>query len=338
MNKHNTGFAIALAWPATYCKQPGSWYDPITHHLKISTNRFYQVGHAALVLIHSETGKCHYFDFGRYHAPFQYGRVRSETTDPGLKIGTPAKISEDGRYIENFRDILNELQANHECHGDGDLHAAYSPVNFEKSFCKASQMQANSPLPYGPFAPNGSNCSRFVCTSILAGEPASKFAFRLKYLVFLTPTPLNNVNVLQHKEVVPKPTHQPVLRPAPFKNKNHVKTTLPQPERHKNIPRHAQWLSGEGAGSWFSLKKHHDNFHITRFNEWGETECKGFFKKSGNKSFDENAPYQVVHLSHCNKVAIRQNGSKIEFHRIEQEQFSGSKSSIAQEFAEEIRG
>ncbi len=49
-NKH-TGFAIALAWPQTYCKQPGAWYDPITLLLGINKNNYYKVGHAALVLI-----------------------------------------------------------------------------------------------------------------------------------------------------------------------------------------------------------------------------------------------------------------------------------------------
>jgi hypothetical protein len=31
-----TGFAIALAWPATWCKQSGAWYDPLTSFLGFS--------------------------------------------------------------------------------------------------------------------------------------------------------------------------------------------------------------------------------------------------------------------------------------------------------------
>ncbi|MFO8001550.1 MAG: DUF6695 family protein [Marinilabilia sp.] len=333
MPEHNsfTGFAIALAWPATYCKQPGSWYDDITHLLNISTNRFYQVGHAALVLVEAGTRKCHYFDFGRYHAPFKHGRVRGEITDPGLTIRTKAELSEDGGRIDNFREILEELQSNHECHGDGDLHAAYCGVNFEKAFAKARQMQEDSPIPYGPFKRKGSNCSRFVCTSILAGNPAWNITFDLKYLVFLTPTPLNNVNALKHKSVVPKPFYQPVLKPAPFKNKPLLKDTLPEPEKPWNIPLNAQWLSGEGAGSWFSIEKHEEEYWITRFNDAGETECKGIFTGSESPDFNIERPYQFVHLSHCNQVRIKQDKRIITFQKLEEERHKATEGKLSVE-------
>ncbi len=315
-NSTFTGFAIALAWPGTYCKQPGSWYDGITNYFNISTNYFYKVGHAALVLVNTKTAKCYYFDFGRYHAPFQHGRVRGEITDPGLKINTLARLSKDRTRIVNFEQILSELQSNHECHGDGDLHAAYTPINFEEAYTKVRQMQERSPIPYGPFEPNGTNCSRFVCTGILSGKPPVKHAFKLKYMVFLTPTPLNNVNALQDKKVVQKPFYDPVLRPAPLTNKHLLKTTLPEPARPHSIPDNAQWLSGEGAGSWFLIKQTGNHYSITRFNDSGETECEGIFRKDKHASFDLNTPYRFVHLSHCNKVTIKQDEEQIEFFRV----------------------
>lgn len=323
-NKTFTGFAIALAWPETYCKQPGSWYDGITRFFNISTNNFYRVGHAALVLINSETNQCHYFDFGRYHSPFQYGRVRGEITDPGLTIKTTAQISGDGNNIDNFRDILEELQSNHECHGDGNLHAAYTPVNFKKAFRQARQMQESSPISYGPFAMGGTNCSRFVCTTILAGQPAKKFAFRLKYLVFMTPTPLNNVDALEHKLVVSKPFDAPVLRPAPFRDKRLLKTTLPQPEKQSDIPGNAQWLSGEGAGSWFFIQKQEDCYTITRYNEAGETECQANFRATSASTFEIDRPFRFTHLSHCQKVTIIQDDKKISFVRTEENDVDNS--------------
>ena len=69
-NKH-TGFAIAIAWPETWCKQSGAWWDNFLNWLGISKNNYFKVGHAALVLIDDKTNKCHYFDFGRYHTPFE---------------------------------------------------------------------------------------------------------------------------------------------------------------------------------------------------------------------------------------------------------------------------
>ena len=47
----------------------------------IKKGNYYKVGHSAIVLINPNQLKCHYFDFGRYHAPKNYGRVRDEITD-----------------------------------------------------------------------------------------------------------------------------------------------------------------------------------------------------------------------------------------------------------------
>ncbi|GAF03309.1 DUF6695 family protein [Saccharicrinis fermentans] len=90
-------------------------------------------------------------DFGRYHSPSQYGRVRGSITDPDLKVLTVPEISIDGNEILNFTEILKELQQNPSCHGDGKLHASYAPIYFEKAYEKALEMQAMSPMPYGPF-------------------------------------------------------------------------------------------------------------------------------------------------------------------------------------------
>lgn len=318
-DKKHTGFAIAIAWPETYCKQPGAWYDPIMLLLDINKNNYYKVGHAALVLINSETKKCHYFDFGRYHAPFQHGRVRSEITDHGLKINTIAEISEDGKNIENFNEILTELQLNHECHGEGALHASYCNINFEKAYQKALQLQQRSPIPYGPFRYKGSNCSRFVNTSIVAGKPDWIYSFKLKYFVFLTPTPLNNVNSLPNKVIIPKLLKTKAFCPIPIADKRKLKLTLEQPPKNDNIPDNAQWLSGEGYGSWFSINQHLENFRISRFSPEGELECDGLFKVSDNNSFNINLPFQIDHLSHCQSVVVKQSENIIVFKRLDHE-------------------
>jgi len=38
-----TGFAIALAFPDTYCKQAGAWYDNLLNWLGIANNNYYKV-------------------------------------------------------------------------------------------------------------------------------------------------------------------------------------------------------------------------------------------------------------------------------------------------------
>ena len=66
-----TDFIIALAWPEGMVSACGSWYD-----IFFARNKKYRVGHSALALVDSVSGKLRYFDFGRYHAPKDFGRVR----------------------------------------------------------------------------------------------------------------------------------------------------------------------------------------------------------------------------------------------------------------------
>lgn len=195
----HTGFAISIAWPETLCKQAGAWYDSLMNALGFSKNNYYKVGHAAVVLVEIQTGNCHYFDFGRYHAPFGHGRVRDRETDHDLQIHSKAVFSKLNDDLQNFKEILLELTENRACHGSGTLHASYTKINFEKAFSFAKKMQDMSPLKYGPFVLQGTNCSRFVRTIVLSGDPP--FVDKLKLLVPLTisPSPIGNVNSLRNR-------------------------------------------------------------------------------------------------------------------------------------------
>jgi hypothetical protein len=312
--KH-TGFAVALAWPATLCKQPNTWYDLPLRWVGINKNWFYRAGHAALILIDDNELECHYFDFGRYHSPFNFGRVRSAATDCDLAVNTSPRISEDRTRIENLREILDELQHNKTCHGDGKLYASYCRINFELAWQKATLLQDSSPLPYGPFVRGGSNCSRFVNHVILAGKPVWRQLIRLKYLVTFTPTPLNNINSLGYQTIIPALLKTTVVDFSKNLSKDHLKTTLSAPPRHPDIPEYAQWLSGEGAGSWFHIIKAGDLYAISRFGPEGNIECEGWFSPSDDSLFNIGEPFRFVHLSHCGKVQILQNGQVFVFMR-----------------------
>jgi len=299
-----TGFAIALAWPETYCKQPGSWYDPLTLLIGINKNNYYKVGHAALVLIDIKNRKSHYFDFGRYHAPYQHGRVRSAETDHDLEIKTIPVLSQDGQSLENFWDILYELQKNQACHGEGSLYASYCMVNFEKAYAKANQMQDASPIPYGPFKYKGSNCSRFVNTAILAGKPDLKYWFSLKYLIPFSPTPLSNVNSLDNRLILPKLLKNEAFCPV-NKLENHIlKSTLPQPDKHPSIPTGAKWLSGEGCGSWFVLKFEDNILLADRYSPSGILECSTRYKYEKPIDFNLSDQVQLLYPSTCKSIKL----------------------------------
>jgi len=189
---HN-GFAIALAWPKTLCKRAGAWYDYPLHYLKISKNGYYKVGHAAVVLIKEETKECLYFDFGRYHAPYGHGRVRSVKTDHDLFIKTKAFMAEDSKTILNLNEILKELHSNPSTHGIGVIYGAVTKINFDAALKFTESLQQKESIPYGPFIPNGTNCSRFVSRVIQAGNPSALTKLRLKFPLTISPTPMWNL-------------------------------------------------------------------------------------------------------------------------------------------------
>jgi len=314
--RSNNGFIIALAWPETYCKQPGSWYDGFMKKLGISKNHYYKAGHAALILINSKYPKCHYFDFGRYHAPFQYGRVRCEETDHDLQIMTIPQISCDGLQIVNYQEILDELQSKHAFHGDGNLYSSYEKVNFDKAFAYAKNMQRKSPLPYGPFKYRGSNCSRFVNSVMLNGDLTFWQILKLKYMVPLTPTPMNNVNALTHKFVTAKKFANNVQLPK-IVDKDILRSTLLPPEQPKHLPANAQWLSGEGAGSWFVYNHVQNKIKVSRYSPDGNLECVGYYKnhKDYSSYFKQYLP--IDYPSNCKVVSLLIDNEKVLFERVE---------------------
>ncbi len=302
LNKY-TGIAIALAFPDTYCKQAGAWYDKLLNFLGIANNNYYKVGHAAVLLIDAKNRKCRYFDFGRYHAPYGHGRVRSEETDIELIFKTKAILSDDNSKIENYDGILSELQRSDVYHGEGNLYASYTQINYKKAYKKAIEMQNNSPLLYGPFTDKGSNCSRFVSTVIRAGNLKFWHWFKLYFFNPFTPTPKSNIKALSYKAIKPKLFEEEKFCPTK-KNKISLKNTLPPPERHKLIHENALWLSGEGAGSWFVLEINENILKSDRYSPNGKLECSGSFKSESEINFTLSDKFELSYLTNYKSVKI----------------------------------
>jgi hypothetical protein len=193
----HTGFAIALAWPQTFCKQAGAWYDMLMHWLGINKSGYYQVGHAAIVLIDAANGSCHYFDFGRYHAPHGYGRVRNAKTDHDLNLNIKAIVK--GEKILNLGAILEELHGNPSTHGTGTIYGTQVPINFKAAFDMATKMQDREFIAYGPFRAGGTNCSRFVNKILRAGRLRVYSKIPLFFPWMLTPTPMWNLVALNQE-------------------------------------------------------------------------------------------------------------------------------------------
>ncbi len=187
------GFIVALAWPETKCKQAGAWYDGLMSLMGFNKDGYYRVGHAALLLICDEKKTCEYFDFGRYHAPHGFGRVRDQETDHDLEVKTKPVISKDNKTIENLDQILGELSINHSCHGEGAIYASYTRIDYHRSYARAKKMQQKDCIAYGPFVLKGTNCSRFVNKIARAGQPSFMEHLALRFPYSLSPTPLTNV-------------------------------------------------------------------------------------------------------------------------------------------------
>ncbi len=334
MNSNGTnGTAVALAWPDTWCKQPGSWYDEITALLGFNRRHYYQVGHAAVLLIKDHCTQVNYYDFGRYHTPYQTGRVRSALTDHELRVATCAYTS--NKQLTNLGDILQELQSNKACHGEGKMRAGQTRIYFDEAQKKALSLQQSSPLPYGPFIWGGTNCSRFVNAVIRAGKPV--LGEQVMLHLTLSPTPAWNVKSLKNnicidqtenrehkwkkgKEQPQKATqknddrkNKPALPPEGF----NLNGTLAAPSQASKLPGGVKWLAGEGAGSWFYIKEYQKSYRITKYDPSGSIECENLFK--ADQTFYPNQDFDLAYLSHSMQVKVFQNRRLINFTHINEE-------------------
>ncbi len=88
-----------------------------------------------------------------------------------------------------------------------------------------------------------------------------------------------------------------------------LKTTLAKPILPTNLPTTAQWLAGEGVGSWFVFEFNGQEYFISRFSVDGKLECTGSFVCQQN-NFDHSKPFEITYLSHCQQVSIIQEDEK----------------------------
>lgn len=188
-------FIITLAWPEGMTTAAGAWYDAI-----LSKNGKYRVGHAALLLVNSATSKIHYFDFGRYHTPIGYGRVRDAETDPDVRV-IDAKINDD--TIQNIKEILLYVSKMKSTYSKGRLYASVvERVSFTQAYKKAKEIQKKGMLHYGPFVIDGTNCSRFVAKVIINSGVSAIKKLRLKYPFCISPSPKRNVSICNNNYYV----------------------------------------------------------------------------------------------------------------------------------------
>lgn len=90
--------------------------------------------------------------------------------------------------------------------------------------------------------------------------------------------------------------------------------------RPAHVPSDAQWLAGEGAGSWFVLRWAGDLLSAERLSPEGDRECQGMFELCGADMLDRTVPMMVTYPSHCALITILQSGRTITYRRVDREE------------------
>lgn len=91
---------------------------------------------------------------------------------------------------------------------------------------------------------------------------------------------------------------------------------LPAPALPANLSEGAQWLAGEGAGSWFVVSTSFsiEKVIVKRYSPEGTLECEGVF--SGAYLLDVKSIFKITYPSHCAVVTVLQGKRKISLENI----------------------
>jgi hypothetical protein len=110
----------------------------------------------------------------------------------------------------------------------------------------------------------------------------------------------------------------PVKKKKDMPDLSWLKKTRPEPPKPAEVPAESQWLSGEGAGSWFHIAAAEEGLWlITRYAPDGKIECRSHFECTPDTVFDISRPYRFDYLSHCREVTIRQDDRVFRFVRVD---------------------
>lgn len=318
-----TGKIIVCAYPDTFVKFSDEWFSKILPYLGLGTSKYIKAGHSALILIENKTGRAYYFDFGRYITPLGHGRVRGAETDVELNTKFDAQITSSNK-LENLDDFLIWLSTNpQKTHGEGKLIASLcESVDFKNVLNYIKKTQRKGHIPYKAFGNKGSNCSRFVNDSVLAGIGDKKIYKALKRNKIFTPSPLGIVEKVG--DGVNYKVENKSVKECSFKSykenlfnffDRNVKVSS---HTMKNkVPENATFLDGTGSRAWFCLEAFNakDTFIVSRYNSLGIMDFKGVFKSSRN--LDLATPYKFIYNSNCLYCTIIQNDKMIVLNRIE---------------------
>jgi hypothetical protein len=322
---NNTGIILVLAYPETIVMVADEWYSPLLKYLGIGCKNYVRAGHAALVLIEKSRGDLEYHDFGRYITNEPNGRVRGAKYDGELRFPLKAKIV--GNRVCNLEEILFFLSVNPNLtHGDGKLIASVcDQIDYSRAKSQIQKMQRYAGIPYAAFYKNGTNCARFVASTLVASVTNELIKKRLILSQRFTPSTVGNVvladsnsKIYQVKKGVITDFDSSVYKENIkyfFDRLTNYKPNLIgnlKPKRVDGLHKNAKWLSGIAAGAWYELtlnNKLNDNeYRFRRVSPNGNIDIDAVFLSKS--SFKIDREYEFLHNSNCIYCTIKQ-GDKI---------------------------
>lgn len=321
-------FCIPIGWPDTWSLGEDQFLRWL-YKWGISKDKYYKVGHAAMLLIQRSTGYVEYFDFGRYTTDPKRGRVRSEITDPLLHIPIQAKIQAD--RIVNLEVIIDYLfTITRVTHGYGVLYCSvYPKMNYASTKQFTDNLIQKGSIRYTTFAPKSTNCARFVVGALLAGSTNRFDRLKLQLPLTLKGSPVGTAvdvgyisGIFRKEKKEAKLEHIEMNRwdnigllwsglkgnlkgkKRTIERNNHLKAeALPT-----NVAHHAQWLGGLGEGVWLCLFKLKNNkYRVQGFYHDGELNYD-IIVSDDSGLFDANLPFQFVYDCSRLFICLSQNG------------------------------
>jgi hypothetical protein len=327
---NSSGIILTLAYPETIVRVSDEWFVNYLRFIGIGTKDYVRAGHAAIVLINKTTGDLDYYDFGRYIVPLPYGRVRSKLTDNELDFPLQSHL-ENGK-IKNLNDILYFLATNPKLtHGEGKMLASVcNEIDYEKAKCFIGKLQKQYFVPYGVFRKNGSNCSRFVTSTLINSVTDNKIRNKLKRSTWFTPSTIGNVVLSSGDNMVYEVSSSGEVSEfsSSVKRENircfldGLKKFTPNLEGNlkqkqvNGITGNAQWLGGIGAGAWFELHRtqKEGEYNFRRISPYGSIDVEAIFVVS-ELSFNYDEPFNFLHRSNCCYLHIKQGDTIYKFER-----------------------
>ncbi len=328
---NNTGIILTLAYPDTIVMVADEWYSPLLRLIGIGKKNYVRAGHAALVLINTETGILEYHDFGRYITPEPYGRVRGRTTDNELELPLKAEIV-NGTLI-NLEALLKFLATHPKLtHGEGRLVASVAKdIDYIKARAYIDDMQDQHFIKYAAFEDEACNCARFVTDAVIAGTTNAKKRKQLIKSKWFTPSTVGNVLLAtdEHAYEVSETGVISIYKGSQSREnircffdtlKEHSPNFVGslEPSEVEGLHENAQWLSGIAAGAWFELHEtgEAETYRFRRVSPYGHVDCDALYLID-NAAFNYEQPFKFVHYSNCKFFKVEQDNTIYHFTRKE---------------------